>query len=64
MKEQEAVGFVKRVGKDIQAELTQRMENCNDLKVRLQNLMDLEKHLVMAIDGVAVQNEIDLENLK
>lgn len=64
MKERETISFFKKVRSDIDAELTQRIAKCNELKRKVQQLVDLEKRLLMTIDGVQVQNEMDLENLQ
>lgn len=64
MKERETISFFKKVKNDIDAELAQRISKCNELKRKVQQLVDLEKRLLMTIDGVQVQNEMDLENLQ
>lgn len=63
MKEKETTGFVKRVRRDIELELAQRTQSVKELKSRLQSLIDKERHLLMALDGEQVQNELDLGNL-
>lgn len=64
MKERETISFFKKVRKDLETELGQRITRCSELKNRVQHLVDLEKRLLMTIDGVQVQNEMDLENLQ
>lgn len=64
LKEKETISFVKRVRKDIECELIQRAQAVNDLKLKLQVLIDKERHLMMAIDGQEVQNDLDLNNLQ
>lgn len=64
MKERETISFFKKVRNDIDTELNQRIAKCAELKRKIQQLADLEKRLLMTIDGVQVQNEMDLENLK
>ncbi len=64
MKGLETVEFVKKVKTSIEVELNQRLERCAALKHNLLNLVDQERHLAMAIDGVSVQNDMDLDNLQ
>lgn len=64
LKEKETIGFVKRVRRDIETEVSQRSQAINQLKIKLQSLIDKEKHLSMAIDGEEVQVTLDLGNLQ
>lgn len=64
VKERETILFVKRVKRDIETELAQRIENCKNYKLRLQALLDQEKQLVMAIDGEMIPHITELENLQ
>lgn len=64
LKERETLNVFRQVRKDIESELVQRTNKCKELKEKLENLADLEKRLLMAIEGVQVQNEMDLENLQ
>jgi hypothetical protein len=64
LKEKETISFVKRAGLDIETELVRRKAASGDLKRRLQELLTKEKHLLMAIEGAQVQNELDLCSLQ
>lgn len=64
MKEHETISFVKKVKTNIETELAARVERCAALKRSLHRLFDLERHLNMAIDGVSVQSDMDLDSLQ
>ena len=64
MKERETLSVFRQVRKDIEVELSQRYNKCKELKEKIDHLADLEKRLLMAIEGVQVQNDMDLENLQ
>jgi hypothetical protein len=64
MKERETLNVFKQVRKDIEVELGQREAKCRLLIEKVDHLIDMEKRLMMAIEGVQVQNEMDLESLQ